>query len=260
MSSRRWPYITALLLGCAWALLAHAPATWVAGAVARASGRHVLLGNAQGSWHDGKALVVLSSGPQGREASTLPGLLSWNIGFGSLWRGAIELRLRWPPLAAGALRARLEPGVGGWTLAQQGAPWLAVFPTSLLEGLGTPWNTLAPQGLVHLRLQGLRLHSAAGRMELGGSLRADLLDMSSRLSTVSPLGSYRVDVDGRGASAELHLRTLSGALILAGDGVWNGQRMQFSGTARAAPQREQALATLLGLLGRREGDHVRIGL
>lgn len=260
MTSRRWPYAAAVLLGCAWALLAHAPASWVASAVARASGRHVLLSNAQGSWHDGRALVVLSAGPQGRDASTLPGLLSWKLGFGRLWAGAVDLRLSWPPLAAQALRARLEPGFGGWSLEQQGGPWLAAFPASLLEGLGTPWNTLAPQGLVHLRLQQLRLRSAAGRLDLQGRLRADAMDMSSRLSTLSPLGSYRVEVDGRGGTAGVALSTLSGSLILAGDGVWNGQRMQFSGTARAAPGREQALATLLGLLGRREGDHVRIGL
>ena len=114
--------------------------------------------------------------------------------------------------------------------------------------------------MVHVRLQDLSLRMAAGRLDLGGSLRAEAMDMSSRLSTLAPLGSYRVDVEGRGASASVRLSTLSGALILAGDGVWNGQRMQFSGTARAAPGREQSLATLLGLLGPRQGDHVRIGL
>jgi general secretion pathway protein N len=260
MTSRRWPYAVAVLLGCAWALLAHAPAAWVASAVAGASGGHVLLSNAQGSWRDGRALVVLSAGPQGRDASALPGQLSWNIGLRRLWAGVIELRLNWPPLAAGPLRARLEPRFGGWDLVQQGGPWMAAFPAVLLEGLGTPWNTLAPRGMVHVRLQDLSLRMAAGRLDLGGSLRAQAMDMSSRLSTLAPLGSYRVDVEGRGASASVRLSTLSGALILAGDGVWNGQRMQFSGTARAAPGREQSLATLLGLLGPRQGDHVRIGL
>ena len=84
--------------------------------------------------------------------------------------------------------------------------------------------------------------------------------MSSRLSTVSPLGSYLLRAQGDGAKADMQLSTLSGPLILAGKGVWNGQRLQFAGTAQAAAGKEEALANLLSLLGQREGDKVRIGL
>lgn len=260
MKSARWPYAAALLLGALWALLAHGPASWIAGMVSSASGQRLLLCDTQGSWHDGRARVVLNAGPQGRDARVLPGLLQWDISLRRLWQGAVGLSLRWPPLAADTLHAQWRAGIGAWSLTQGDATWRAAFAASLLEGLGTPWNTLAPDGIVRLDLQHARLRSSAGRMQWGGKLRVDATDMSSRLSSLSPLGSYRMDIDGEDSGVGLHLRTLSGALILAGDGAWNGQRLQFSGTARAAPGDEQALATLLGLLGQREGDHVRIGL
>ena len=49
-------------------------------------------------------------------------------------------------------------------------------------------------------------------------------------------------------------------LLLEGKGVWNGQALQFLGTGRATPGNEAAMANLLSLLGRREGDHVQIAL
>ncbi len=259
--ARRSPTVTAIVLGAAWAVLAHAPASWVASAVTAASGQRLVLCDARGDWRDGEARVVIASGPQGRDSTLLPGTLHWSMGLGEFWRGALQLRLRWPALAQGALDWRAQARLRGWQLTQTGpSSWQAAFPASLLEGLGTPWNTLALRGLVRVELRHVELSSSAGRLDTRGGLHIEALHMNSRLSTLSPLGSYRVDLVGNGASAGLSLRTISGALVLAGDGVWNGQRLQFSGTARAAPGQQQALATLLGLLGRREGDHVRIAL
>ncbi len=260
-AARRPPIAAAIVLGAAWAVLAHAPASWVASAVTAASGQRVQLCDARGDWNDGEARVVLSSGPQGRDATLLPGMLHWSVGLRQIWRGALQLQLRWPPLAQGPLVWRAQARVHGWRLEQTlPARWQASFPATLLEGLGTPWNTLALRGLVRVELRHVELSSSAGRLNTRGGLSIDASGMSSRLSALSPLGSYRVDLVGNGASAGLSLRTVSGALVLAGDGVWNGQRLQFSGTARAAPGEQQSLATLLGLLGRREGDHVRIAL
>lgn len=257
----RWPYMAAVLLGIGWALLAHAPASWLAGGVAHLTGQRVLLCDTRGNWHDGAARVVLSAGPQGRDATVLPGMLHWRIGLGQIWRGALGLNLRWPSTAEGPLDWQVQAGLESWSLRQSSpGNWRASVPAALLQGLGTPWNTLAPRGLVRVQLQGADLRSAAGRLSTRGTLRIEALDMSSRLSTLSPLGSYRVDIVGQGPTAQVRLNTLAGALQLAGDGVWNGDRLQFSGTARAAAGQEQALATLLGLLGQPEGDHVRIAL
>ena len=90
-------------------------------------------------------------------------------------------------------------------------------------------------------------------MALQGNLQLDALDVSSKLSTLSPMGSYRVSVHG-GDSPTLALSTLSGALLLNGSGQWVGQRLRFTGEAKAAAGSESALANLLNILGRRTGD------
>ncbi len=295
----RWPLWLVGLLGLMFAVVSFAPASWLASSVARASQRHVLLAQTQGTWHDGSAQVVLAGGAQSRGAALAPGRLHWRIGFDGIWRGQLQLVLRWPELAAAPLRLQIGLGVGGWSLRQlptavpdaatpavqaletvknrsrtgpapiagaglqatEGSQaWRAQLPADLLEGLGTPWNTLALQGRIGLSLHHASLESAAGRLRLNGEIRVDAADMSSRLSTVAPLGSYILRIHGDGAHAGIDLSTRSGPLILAGHGVWNGQRLQFDGTATAGAGHEQALANLLSLLGQREGDHVRISL
>ena len=80
-----------------------------------------------------------------------------------------------------------------------------------------------------------------------------LRQLSSRVATVQPLGSYRVQLQG-GDTPTLTLSTLEGPLRLTGSGQWVGRRLRYSGEARADPGLEAALANLLNLLGRRQGD------
>jgi general secretion pathway protein N len=77
-------------------------------------------------------------------------------------------------------------------------------------------------------------------------------NMSSRLSTLRPMGSYRITLLG-GTVPSLRLDTLEGSLQLAGSGQWVGRRLRFQGEASAAPEREAALANLLNIIGRRTG-------
>ncbi|OIQ91622.1 hypothetical protein GALL_264830 [mine drainage metagenome] len=260
-ASARWPFWLAGLLGLLWVIVAEAPASWLGAAVAAASQQRVLLAQTQGTWRDGSARVVLAGGPQSRGATLAPGVLHWRIGLTGLWHGRIRLGLRWPGLAETPLQLAVQAHIGGWTLRQVQPPdWQALVPAALLEGLGTPWNTLALRGGIALAFHNASLESAAGRLRLMGAVQVKASDMSSRLSTVAPLGSYLLRVHGDGAKADMQLSTLSGPLILAGKGVWNGQQLQFAGTAQAAAGQEEALANLLSLLGQREGDKVRIGL
>ena len=57
-----------------------------------------------------------------------------------------------------------------------------------------------------------------------------------------------------GAVTTLKLQTLEGSLQLNGDGEWSATRLHFVGTASAAPERQAALANLLNIIGRRNGD------
>jgi general secretion pathway protein N len=93
---------------------------------------------------------------------------------------------------------------------------------------------------------------AQGRMQLSGRVQVDALQMSSRLSTLSPMGSYRITVQG-GPEPSLQLATLNGSLQLSGQGQWIAQRLRFNGIASAEPNRVEALANLLNIVGRRDG-------
>jgi general secretion pathway protein N len=76
--------------------------------------------------------------------------------------------------------------------------------------------------------------------------------MSSRLSTLKPMGSYRLSVQG-GSGVAFTLETLEGSLQLTGSGQWVGDRLRFEGVASAPPERRVALANLLNILGQRDG-------
>ena len=89
-------------------------------------------------------------------------------------------------------------------------------------------------------------------MSLAGQVQLDARAMSSRLSTLRPMGSYRLAVQG-GEAPTLTLSTLDGHLQLNGTGQWVGNRLRFAGEASATPEREAALSNLLNIIGRRNG-------
>jgi general secretion pathway protein N len=129
------------------------------------------------------------------------------------------------------------------------------WPAALLAGLGTPWNTLQPEGDLQLSSSGLGFEIIEGRVSVTGSATVEARDMSSRLSTLRPMGSYRFSVRGGGVSGvtALQLDTLEGSLLLSGSGQWAGSRLRFDGVATAATDREAALSNLLNIIGRRDG-------
>lgn len=263
--SRRWLWLAALA-GALCALLWQAPASWIAAAVWIASGQRVLLAQPQGTWRAGSALVVLQGGAGSRGATLLPGTLRWHVGLGGLWRARLRCRITWPAVSAQPLQIDAHLGLSRLRLALQPAdaapqsPWQGSLPLAALDGLGTPWNTVALRGQARIMLRGVRLESVAGRLRIDGQVQVDLPDVASRLSVVAPIGSYTLTITGQGAEAQVELRSDKGPLLLQGQGVWNGQSLRFTGSGRAAPGSEAAMANLLSLLGRPEGDHVRIAL
>ena len=66
-------------------------------------------------------------------------------------------------------------------------------------------------------------------------------------------------VVGQGNSAKLDITTISGPLLLEGDGTWNSrQGVRFSALASAEERERVRLQTLLGLIGRRQGKKTLI--
>ena len=73
----RWA-IAGAIVGAVVALVAFAPAAWLASAVASATGERLLLTDARGTLWNGSALPVLSGGAGSRDASALPSRLEWS--------------------------------------------------------------------------------------------------------------------------------------------------------------------------------------
>lgn len=257
-SPRRWA-VAGALVGAALALPLFAPASWLSAGLASASGQHLLLLEPRGSLWNGSARLVLAAGSGSAEGRELPERLHWRLR--PAWLDSapgLRLTLRQDGAIAGetALALRLAPGQ--MRLSLPDAPTLLQWPAAWLAGLGTPWNTLAPQGQLRLQTQGFALDWQQGRWQVQGLLRLELLNFSSRLSPLSPLGSYRLDMQG-GPVTQLQLQTLEGALRLSGQGSV-GTRTRFEGEASAAAGSETALANLLNIIGRRRGARSIISL
>lgn len=235
-----------LLLG----VVLFAPARWLAAAVERGSAQHVLLREARGTVWTGSAQLVLAGGVDSRDAAALPGRLDWRIR--PALRG-LQVALQASCCMDHAWQLQAEPR---WTGARlRIADGQSHWPAAVLAGLGTPWNTVQPEGTLALSAHGLSLEWIAGRLLVAGRLQLEASDLSSRLSTLKPMGSYRLTLAGGGddAPASLQLETIAGSLALSGSGQWVGSRLRFSGEASAAPDRIDALSNLLNIIGRRNG-------
>jgi general secretion pathway protein N len=253
---KRW-VAGGIVLGSLLGLLWFAPAAWLAAWVNSASGGRLLLADARGSvWH-GSAVVVLTGGAQSRDASALPGRMTWRLV--PQGRG-LTLHVSHACCVQGEPAIHLLPGLGSLRVElppAQGAPTthLGQWPAAWLAGLGTPWNTVQPSGTLRLSSPGFAFEWRASHWVFTGSAEIELGAMASRLSTLDVLGSYRLRLDGdaRGDAASVQLGTLGGALQLVGSGQWVASKLRFSGQASAAPGAEAALNNLLGILGRRQG-------
>jgi len=254
---RRWSIVGAVL-GVLIALVVFAPASWLARALASATSDHLLIVDTRGSIWNGSGVLVLTGGTGSRDASALPGRLHWRMGPKLQGGLGLQLAARQDCCINGDLLLGIKPGLGRLEVSvDTQADWLARLPAGLLAGLGTPWNTLQLGGSLRLSARELRLEWVQGRWRQFGELQLDLLNLSSRVSTVAPLGSYRfsvtADTANPGVSA-LRLSTLEGALQLSGTGTLNsGGKSRFTGEAGAAPGREEALNNLLNIIGRRQG-------
>jgi general secretion pathway protein N len=252
-AATRWA-VAGVALGVLVALIAYAPAAWLASAVASATHQRVLLADARGTVWSGSAVAVLTGGEGSRDASSLPGRLSWT----TRWRGlGVDLQLEHACCLNGAVALQVRPGFGRttYTLVPPSG-WVGQWPAALLGGLGTPWNTMQLAGSVRLVSPGLRIESVQGRMVVDGKADFEVLGVSSRLSTLETLGSYRMSITGDAANpglSTLQVTTQSGALQLSGSGTVGPAGVRFRGEARASATEEAALSNLLNIIGRRDG-------
>jgi general secretion pathway protein N len=249
----RWA-VAGMALGIVLALIAFAPAAWLAGAVGSATQQRLLLADARGTVWNGSAVAVLTGGAGSRDASSLPGRLNWSLrphGIG------LELQLEHACCLNGRVALQVRPGFGRteYTLVPP-AGWVGQWPAALLGGLGTPWNSMQLGGSVRLESRSLKVESVQGRWVVDGRIDFNVLEASSRMSTLDSLGTYRMSISGDAANpgvSLLNLSTESGPLQLSGAGTWGPAGVRFRGEARASAIEETTLSNLLNIIGRRDG-------
>jgi general secretion pathway protein N len=250
-----WPWAwCGLAAGVLCAVVVFAPARWLANAVERATEGRVLLRDARGTLWNGSAQIALTGGAGSADAMALPDRVDWRVR--PRWDGA-RAQFAVACCTVQPLELRAHLALGGVLI--QVADGQSQWPASLVAGLGTPWNTLQFDGEMVLSTQSLSVEWVQGRLAIAGRAELRAQRLSSRLSTLRPMGSYRITVLG-GATPTLQLETLEGALQLAGSGQWVGSRLRFTGTASAAPDSESALSNLLNIIGRRSGPRSIISI
>ena len=253
--SSRWAWV-GTALGLSAALVTQAPAYWLAEVVAQASDQRLLLQDPQGTIWNGSAQWVLNEGPLNTAiaATRLPTRVTWQL--------APHMDLASPRLGVSAwvssaccttqpVRVEVSPLWHG--LRVQISDHTSQWPAAWLVGLGAPWNTVQPEGVMQLQTTQLVWEQRGDAAHLNGQAELQLRDLATRLSTLRPLGTYRVRVQG-GDTMALTLDTLEGSLQLQGTGQWLQGRLQFNGEATAAPDAQDALSNLLNVLGQRQGN------
>jgi general secretion pathway protein N len=277
-SATTWGLVGALV-GALMALWLNLPAQWFAQSLSEISKGQIQLQEAQGSVWNGSGKLVLTGGAGSRDALALPGRILWHLSVslnGAHWP-SFNLNVQASCCMAQAVRIQLTPvnAFQAWRL--QTDDHRSEWPALWLSGLGAPWNTLQPEGTLVLETQQLVLHYERSQTQLQGSLHLTAHDLSSKLSTLKPMGTYVLSLANAhsandasssasssaasaNASPQLTLSTQSGSLLLSGQGQWQGTQFQFRGEASAVPEHAAALSNLLNIIGRRQGARSLLSL
>ena len=243
-------WIAAALLMMIVTVVVMLPAAWLAPVVEKQTGGRFSLGDAEGSlWQGSAFLGVVSAGEKSAMTRVplmplLPGRFYWRLSP-MLLLGRVDMRIDNRDVLTQPVN--LQGNWHQWTLT----PSALQLPAERLSALGAPLNTLRPSGRMRLSWEMLTLSSMPVGITIDGPMQLDMTEIASALSPVKPLGDYQLQLDWRGALAQLTLKTLSGPLQLRGSGVLANGRLQFSGEAWAQEGQEQRLAILLNLLGQR---------
>ncbi len=228
-----------------------APAQWLASGVYSATQGRVALAEVTGTLWNGQATLVLASGSDAQATrASLPERLSWRLSPWALATGTIDVTFSHPSALSQPLHVRA--GFNGPIRAESTT---VRMPAILLAGLGAPWNTLRPGGVISISWD--RLVATPQRVE--GNFVAEWQFASSAMTPVSPFGHYRLQTQGTFPGTQLNLTTISGPLELKGTGtISEGGRLRFQGRAQPLAGTDEAvklqLTGLLSLLGRRDGE------
>ena len=203
---RKALFVLAAVAGLLATALFVAPAQWIASALSNATGGRIELADASGTaWNGSAVLVLASSSDPAASRASLPERLSWRLSPWSLIIGQLDLTVTHPSALAQPLAVR-APLFGGGRVTLSATTLR--LPASLLIGVGAPWNTIRPGGILLVNWDRLQI----GSDRVQGNFSAEWQYASSALTPVSPMGHYRLQTNGVWPGTQLDLLTISGPL------------------------------------------------
>lgn len=224
-------------------LLITAPASLLDSVVQYATGGRLMLAHAQGTIWNGAATPAL----RGRTANLITlEPMHWDVAVLPLFTGKMQLSLQWDDFAPGQTMAApaMEAMLTFKQIELQHV--LLLLPARILEELSPILKPAQFRGQFHIQSERLVLT----KNNLHGSAVVDWQQASSALSSIAPLGNYRVTLNGAGERVNIGLSTPSGVLLLNGQGFWSAAHgLEFHGTAQAAAGKHESLTELLHHLG-----------
>ena len=228
-------------------LVATLPASLIAPRVTGWTQGSVALAHPAGSVFSGSATVRLS-------LPDLPPItidrVQWDWHALALFRGQLAVGVQ---VKAAGLSGTLTVGRSpfDWHLRDATVDG----PASALASFHSLLGSCNPTGRIALRIPSLRVDRAGFN---GGGV-VEWADAGLSLSTVKPLGTWRLSLAGEGGPAKLMLATQRGPLALTGNGSLSAAgKAVFTGEAKAEPGREADLAPFLANIGAKRADGVHV--
>jgi len=198
----------------------------------------LLLANTSGTIWNGSAMPTIRAQDGDLVAMSF---LHWKINMPSLFTGKIQVGLQWdgqsPASATEAIITAKQIELHRVLLQA---------PARVLDEVSPIFKPAQFRG--QLRIQSDLLVLSGRGMD--GAAVVDWYQASSALSSIAPLGDYRLALNGAGNRIQIGLTTTAGMLLLEGDGNWQaGQGMEFHGKAQASAGNHDNLTELLHHLG-----------
>lgn len=227
-------------------LVAGAPAALMAKALAQATKGAVMLTGAHGSIWSGQGELIVHRAPN---APLSMGHGKWHVKpfWLALGRAKSVLDLTGPALSAHAI---VDVNFRSIQLSDLDIR----FPVALIEKLYVPASLVRPTGDVRVTAPAI---DVAGGVILG-TAEVRWVNAASALSSVKPLGDFRLQLRGESKETVLKLETLRGDLWLNGDGQYKNHEQQLSLSFSIKPlARADELEPLLMLFGANQGQGER---
>lgn len=236
---KAWARALVLLLFVLAGAVLGLPASWVEWPIAHAANGMWRLSAPEGSLWQGQGQWMFVS----QEGAVLPmSRVQWSLQLAELLSGRVVWQLR-----SDGATGRVEWSLSGWKLDGVGFS----LPMAALARLLPPWQAAGFSGQLVVRANDFGKQAG----QYSGTMRVEWRGAASRLVQVAPLGTYALDVAGTGEGVALHMGTLSGDLMVEGNGGWQpGNTLSLAGTARSTPERYEALKPLLLMLGQLDGS------